>query len=81
MEQFQDHVNQVQSIVTAISEGAEASVINSHQCKRLASLYKEISGFVEQLCEHPELSSPWLNELIHLLYQGKQPRGLQGDPL
>ncbi|CAM6057408.1 unnamed protein product [Sphagnum tenellum] len=71
MEQFQDHVNQVQSIVTAISEGAEASVINSHQCKRLASLYKEISGFVQQLCEHPELSSPWLNELIHLLEKGK----------
>jgi predicted Ser/Thr protein kinase len=71
MEQFQDHVNRVQSIVTAISEGAEASVINSHQCKRLASLYKEISGCVQQLCEHPELSSPWLNELIHLLEKGK----------
>jgi hypothetical protein len=74
MEQFRDHVKEVEKIVKAVGDGATASKINSHQCKRLASAYDEISVVFKELvmldsANHVLL--PLLDEFIRVLERGK----------
>jgi hypothetical protein len=77
MEQFRDHVKEVENIVNAVGDGATASKINSHQCKRLASAYDEVSVVFKELVPvmldnaiHV-LLLPLLDEFIRVLERGK----------
>jgi hypothetical protein len=51
MEQFRDCVKEVAIIVTAVCEGATASMINGKQCGSLASVYDRIDGYLKTLGE------------------------------
>ncbi|KAH9555392.1 hypothetical protein CY35_08G112100 [Sphagnum magellanicum] len=75
MEQFRDHVKEVENIVKAVGDGATASKINSHQCKRLASAYDEVSVVFKELVMLDNaihvLLLPLLDEFIRVLERGK----------
>jgi hypothetical protein len=75
MEQFRDHVKEVENIVKAVGDGATASKINSHQCKRLASAYDEVSVVFKELVMLDNaihvLVLPLLDEFIRVLERGK----------
>jgi hypothetical protein len=75
MEQFRGRVKEVENIVKAVGDGATASKINSHQCKRLASAYNEISVFFKELVMVANaihvLLLPLLNEFMRVLERGK----------
>ncbi len=75
MEQFRGRVKEVENIVKAVGDGATASKINSHQCKRLASAYNEISVFFKELVMVGNaihvLLLPLLNEFMRVLERGK----------
>ncbi len=70
----------IHDIIATVCRGAEDSVINKQQCKRLANMYEEINAFVKQLvvlvvdpAVHPACLSliASLEELICLLEKGK----------
>ncbi|KAH8932725.1 hypothetical protein BDL97_19G088900 [Sphagnum fallax] len=80
LEQFHNHVETIQNIIARVCRGAEDSVINKQQCKRLANMYEEINAFVKQLvvmvvdpAVHPASLSliASLEELICLLEKGE----------
>jgi hypothetical protein len=75
MEQSRDYVKEVENIVKAVGDGATASKINSHQCKRLASAYNEISVLFKELMmvgnANHVLLLPLLDEFIRVLERGK----------
>ncbi len=75
MEQFRDYVKEVENIVKAVGDDATASKINSHQCKRLASAYDEISVLFKELMmldnANQVLLLPLLDEFIRVLERGK----------
>ncbi|CAM6033584.1 unnamed protein product [Sphagnum compactum] len=75
MEQFRDHVKEVENNVKEVGDGATASKINRHQCKRLASAYEEISVLFKELMmldnANHVLLLPLLDEFIRVLERGK----------
>ncbi|KAH8955081.1 hypothetical protein BDL97_08G116200 [Sphagnum fallax] len=75
MEQFRDYVKEVENIVKAVGDGATASKINSHQCKRLASAYDEFIVVFKELVmldnANHVLLLPLLDEFIRVLERGK----------
>jgi tRNA A-37 threonylcarbamoyl transferase component Bud32 len=80
LEQFHNHVETIHDIIATVCRGAEDSVINKQQCKRLANMYEEINAFVKKLvvlvvdpAVHPACLSliASLEELICLLKKGK----------
>ncbi|CAK9277897.1 unnamed protein product [Sphagnum jensenii] len=75
MEQFRDRVKEVEIIVTAVREGATASVINRKQCGSLASVYDGIDGALKKLVEMDAANVvcllPVLDEISRVLERGK----------
>jgi tRNA A-37 threonylcarbamoyl transferase component Bud32 len=75
MEQFRDRVKEVAIIVTAVREGATASMINGKQCRSLASVYDRIDGYLKTLVEMDAANDvrllPLLDETIRVLERGK----------
>jgi tRNA A-37 threonylcarbamoyl transferase component Bud32 len=75
MEQFRDRVKEVAIIVTAVREGATASMINGKQCRSLAGVYDRIDGYLKTLVEMDAANDvrllPLLDETIRVLERGK----------
>jgi len=75
MEQFRDRVKEVGKIVTAVGEGAKASMINTKQCGSLASVYDRIYRYFKTLEERDDAYYvsllPLLDEIIRVLKKGK----------
>jgi len=75
MEQFRDRVEEVAIIVTAVCEGATASMINGKQYGSLGSVYDGIDGYLKTWGEMDAANDirllPLLDEIIHVLERGK----------
>jgi hypothetical protein len=74
MEQFRDRVEEVAIIVTAVCEGATASMINGKQCGSLGSVYDGIDGYLKTWGEMDVANDirllPLLDEIIRVLERG-----------